>query len=227
MVKELSIKQSAALESLYNSVVGFLPGGHVIQELAEFRSKIQQERLNRFSDYLKEGFEKISGKVFDPENLKSEDFLDSFEIIVRKVVLTRSKEKLLRYRNILLRKMFVKQENELFDKFVSMLEQISDSQLLILSNIGVPSTFRQLVQTIFVKGNNTTLLVKFWNDGIRLELINGAKITNDEFRFFLHDLRARDFITEQQRKDDPYETNYLVTRIGSDFLNFISDYNGS
>jgi hypothetical protein len=223
---------------LYHSILGFIPGGHISQELAEYKGRIQQERLNRFTELLKEQFEKITNKQLDPENLKSEDFVDTFEIIIRKVVQTKSQEKIRRYSNILLKQMFQKNEAELFSKYVSIVDETTDTQILILmtlQRIDLPLSEYNIIEELAKQSctiNKAGDIMAIILDKKDIPISKNAVVSRSELTFHLFDLRKQGLIevpTSDVIHDDIINENqnieeYRLSLIGQSFLNFISEY---
>lgn len=224
-----------ALQSVYKSIIGFIPGNHILNELLDYRANVQQNRLNKFSEFLKNGFEDITGKSFDPENLKSEHFLDVFESIVKKVASTSSEEKLKRYRNVLLRAMFQKDESEIFFKYLDLIDSISDSQIMILSGLYSHETFTD--QTIQYYLGNPSLynatdgMYIPESDKLGFLTSDGKKVFYSELQFFLIDLNSKGLINIAKNPAskgmviNKYEAEkYIIKEIGKEFIEFIKEY---
>lgn len=88
--------------SIRKLLLSSVPGiGQFIDEIFfELRSRIKQERLNNFVELLSESL--TNNGIVDVENLKSEDFGDLLESVLKRVVQTKSKEKHKRFRDVLL-----------------------------------------------------------------------------------------------------------------------------
>ena len=223
-----------ALSLVYKSILGFIPGGHVVDGLADFRSSVQQERLNKFSEYLRNGFEDVTGKVFEPESLKSIQFIDAFDCIIRKVAATSSEEKLKRYRNVLLKVMYEKNESEMFFKYLGLIDEISETQILILSAL---SANGQLNESDIMRYLSNP---EQWHDYLlnlleksEFTLYNGQTISTSEVTFFIHELKSKGIISvvpepprQVQHGTVPTQPKeiYQTSPIGKGFLNFIEEY---
>jgi hypothetical protein len=83
------------------SLIGAIPyaGSALNEAIFDYRSRIQQERLNDFTLLLSEFFEENT--ELEIPDLKNEDFIDLFEAILNRVIRTKSRKKLLRFRDIL------------------------------------------------------------------------------------------------------------------------------
>ncbi|MCW3084242.1 MAG: hypothetical protein JWP12_1608 [Bacteroidetes bacterium] len=235
----LAIQQIEGFKILYNSIIGFIPGGHISVELAQYRGRIQQERLNKFSVFLKEGFEKTTGKQFDPENLKTEDFTDSFETIIRKVVQTKSEEKLKRYRNVLLRQMLERGEHEMFSKFVALIDEVSDIEILILSAImtfSKPDNFIEIIRQLENPlGDTDYHAIPRSVKQEDIVIPNSITFSRDELKFYILDLKSKGLVDSvyplrqitygPQRQNTPFkDENFSLSIIGKRFVKFIDEY---
>lgn len=102
MLMNKSEKKEAAV-SFTKSLFSAIPyvGGVLNEVVFDYRSRIKQERLNSFTELLTEFF--INNPDIDLENLKTEDFSDLFEAVLRRITQTKSKEKHKRFRDILTR----------------------------------------------------------------------------------------------------------------------------
>lgn len=223
------------VELIYKSIIGFIPGNHIINEVLEFRTKVQQSRLNKFSDYLKSGFENITGKSLDPENLKSECFIDVFETILKKVATTSNEEKIKRYRNVLLRTMYEKDNSEISFKYIDLIESLTDSQILILSGLYTHETFTNITIQYYIGNpnlyNSTEQMFIPEADDTSFMTANGYKFLFSELEFFLIDLSSKGLITKikhpatKSMLNVPFDNErYNITLIGKGFVEFIKDY---
>jgi hypothetical protein len=223
-----------AVNFVFKSILGFIPGGHIVDELASFRSSVQQERLNKFSEYLRNGFEDITGKVFEPESLKSIQFIDAFESIMKKVASTSSEEKLKRYRNVLLKVMYQKTESEMFFKYLGLIDEISETQILILRALSANASLSESDIMRYLSNPEK------WHDYLlnlleknEFTLYNGQTISTSEVTFFIYELKSKGIISlvpepprQVQYGATPAQPKeiYKTSPIGKEFLDFIREY---
>jgi hypothetical protein len=87
--------------SMAKSAFSAIPfaGGALNEIVFDYRSRLKQNRLNSFVELLSAFF--TGHPDIDPERLKTEEFSDLFESVIRRVLQTKSKEKHLRFRDIL------------------------------------------------------------------------------------------------------------------------------
>lgn len=230
-------EKSQAISLLYKGILGFVPGGHILDEMLEYRANVQRDRLSKFSEFLKNGFEDCTGKSFEPENLKSENFIDAFEVIIRKVASTSSEEKLKRYRNVLLRIMFEKNESEIFFKYVNLIEEVSETQVLILSGLHTNERFNEdtiklfLINPEMYNDETNTTLPESDNIQRGFKMFNGQVILDSELDLFIHDLKSRGIIniiknpvSKAYVNSDYVKEWYEIMPIGKGFIEFITEY---
>jgi hypothetical protein len=129
------MNQKEIAVSTIKSIFGIIPyGGNALDELFfEYNGRIKQNRLNRFIEILAENFTAESGIIL--ENIKTEDFNDLFESVLRRVVQTKSELKLIRFKDILLRELSSPSENvELIDHYLDLISNLTEEEILILYN---------------------------------------------------------------------------------------------
>jgi hypothetical protein len=121
--------------SVLKSIFGVIPyGGAALDELFfEYNGRLKQNRLNRFVEILAENFTKNA--VINIENIKTEDFNDLFESVLRRVVQTKSELKLLRFKDILIKELNCPSENvELIDHYLDLISNLTEEEIKILYN---------------------------------------------------------------------------------------------
>lgn len=108
---------------------GFPVAGPIVTALFEYKSQIKQDRLNRFVSLLEDEFIKMD---IDLETLKTEENLDLFEGIFKKVAETRSEQKRIGFKNILMHGIRNNDEIDYCEIFSEMLLAITNKELEIL-----------------------------------------------------------------------------------------------
>lgn len=107
-------------------------GGWCNEYFFDKRSRIKQNRFNHFTEWVSDGMSDLS-KV-EKDRMEDEDFGDFFETVVLQVLRTKSKEKLKRFRTVLLNQI----TNPIkYDDAIDMAEiagLLSDKQFLILDS---------------------------------------------------------------------------------------------
>jgi hypothetical protein len=129
------IDKKEIIASTVKSIFGAIPfGGTALNELFfEYNGQIKQKRLNRFVEILAENFTEDSG--INLENIKTEDFNDLFESVLRRVVQTKSERKLLRFKDILIKELNnPTAEYEVIDHYLDLISSLTEEELRILYN---------------------------------------------------------------------------------------------
>ncbi|GFZ84535.1 hypothetical protein GCM10011531_14110 [Aquaticitalea lipolytica] len=127
------IDKKEILVSSAKSIFGVIPfAGTALNELFfEYNGSIKQKRLNNFIDILSEYFAKNSDVKI--ENIKTEDFNDIFESVLRRVVQTKSELKLIRFKDILITQLNNPiQEIELVELYLDLISSLSEEEISIL-----------------------------------------------------------------------------------------------
>jgi hypothetical protein len=129
------IDKKEIIISTAKSVFGVIPfGGAALDELIfEYNGRIKQNRLNRFVEILADNFNENTEINLD--NIKTEDFNDLFESVLRRVVQTKSERKLLRFKDILIKELnSPTTECEVIDHYLDLISSLTEEELTILYN---------------------------------------------------------------------------------------------
>jgi hypothetical protein len=120
--------------SVLKTLFGAIPyvGTALDEVIFENRSRIKQDRLNRFSELLQEYFQEQAINDDELMNLKSEDFSDIFESVLQRVVLTKNQKKLERFRNILVGQIKGTEKSDFIESYLDITSRLNDMQILIL-----------------------------------------------------------------------------------------------
>ena len=128
------IRTPEEAESLIRASFGFIPfiGQSLTEIIFDHRSRIKQKRLNKFVTWLAEGIKK-EGNITEDQIL-TEDFGDLLETVLSKVSLTNNKNKLLRFRQILLNEIHNPMKDDINYKYLELVDNLNDIQFGILTN---------------------------------------------------------------------------------------------
>jgi hypothetical protein len=134
--KHPNVAQHAAATAIFNSLVGAIPVvGPAIQEgLVDYWGRVKQERINLFLEGLKGYFESLNNSEIDPEFLRSEDFAQFFELVIKKVSETKSEAKHEYFRNILKNNLRTRSISDFSETFLNIIGQLHVQQIEILAN---------------------------------------------------------------------------------------------
>ncbi|MBD8084493.1 hypothetical protein [Chryseobacterium caseinilyticum] len=118
--------------SIVKSAFSNIPfAGQLLTEvLFDYRGRIKQNRLNKFIELLSQYFSQNSDVVF--ENMKSEDFSDLLELVLKKVVDTKSEEKLRRFKDILVNSITTDIDYNNSERYLDLVSNLSEKDIQIL-----------------------------------------------------------------------------------------------
>lgn len=128
------------LISIGKSIFGNVPfiGGLLNEALFDCRGRVKQERLNKFIEFLIEEYERKENDkgnaLINPEYLKSENFTDSFEEIIKRVIKTSSEEKIKRFRDILVNQIETTSSPDFNETFLDLALNLHEKQIEILNS---------------------------------------------------------------------------------------------
>ena len=220
MDEDSKIQLKHAAISAKNVVLSSIPiCGTILDEiLFGYRSRVKQERLNRFVEELEKYFRLIHSGDIDREHLESEEFGDIFESILRRVVNTASEEKMHRFKKILLNEMTRTYTSDFKETFLDIVSRINEDQILILNR------FRE-VKDCESEGNSEQRVVD--GEGAKVSLKykgNFLEVDEAEYLFYVQDLVSKSLLCDKYvgvyGGAKPY-TNLGITPFGEEFLKFI------
>ena len=220
MDEDSKIQLKHAAISAKNVVLSSIPiCGTILDEvLFGYRSRVKQERLNRFVEELEKYFRLIHSGDIDREHLESEEFGDIFESILRRVVNTASEEKMHRFKKILLNEMTRTYTSDFKETFLDIVSRINEDQILILNH------FRE-VKDCESEGNSDQRVVD--GEGAKVSLKykgNFLEVDEAEYLFYVQDLVSKSLLCDKYvgvyGGAKPY-TNLRITPFGEEFLKFI------
>lgn len=120
--------------SMAKSIFSIIPfAGTAITELVyEYNGRIRQNRLNKFVEFLSEGFS--NENELDIKNIKTEHFNDVFEAVIKRVFTTKSEVKLKRFRDIIIKELrSPHSETELIEIYLELITTLSEEEIIILN----------------------------------------------------------------------------------------------
>lgn len=195
-------------------------GGILDEVLFEHRNRVKQERLNRFVEEFKKYLRSMGSCDIDQKHLKSEEFGDIFESILRKVVNTASEEKVHRFKKILLNEMEHTYESDFKETFLDIAFRINEDQIQILKHFwnvkdGCESEDNSEQKVVDGEGAETSLKYK----------ANLLGFDESKYLFYVQDLISKSLLLDEAialfgGRTKPY-INLRITPFGEEFLKFI------
>ena len=145
--------------SFYKSLLSMTPlFGTVLNEIFfDCRARVKQNRLNNFIETLDKRLKEIGIKTEDIKD--NEDFIDAFELVIKKVVDTKAKYKINIFRDILINQLDTNKQIDtgLLDRFLDIIYQMSEIEIKILNDI------KQLTENISQTKNKFNLSDEKYN----------------------------------------------------------------
>jgi len=150
------------IESFQRLALGFMPGGHVVDEFLNFRSNLKRDRILSFSNSLNEFLKDFKDHELGSENFTTEEFIDIFDSVISKVQMTNSNIKLEYFRNIILSQITDSSANEILsNKIIQTVDNLNDIQLILLMIVWeqkTPSTIYDIhmkfqMKNVYIKLN--------------------------------------------------------------------------
>jgi len=120
-------------ETLQKMVLGFLPGGHLIEGFLNYRSGLKQHRIIEFAESFKAVLDENAGRELTSADFENEDFIDLFETVIGKVQNTKSQFKRDRFRNILAKQIVSPAPSHEVQSFIKLLDELGDVEIIMLN----------------------------------------------------------------------------------------------
>jgi hypothetical protein len=218
-------------KSVLKGCFGLIPYvGAALDEVAfEYRGRVYQNRLNRFIEALADYMGSARGEDIDYSRLKSEEFGDIFESIVRRVLLTGSEEKIQRFKKILVQEMMKNTKPSDFkETYLDIVSRINENQIRILNE------YRKAQESVqdesigergVIDGGGVVRTLPKLSPHRHAEYYDLSK---SEYLFYVQDLVSKSLLVDdgmgRSGGYDPYEV-LEITPFGVEFLRYIEGYN--
>lgn len=147
-MRDEDLKQGAI--TTFKALVEAIPViGGSLNIFLDHRSKLRQERVNKFIDILSDYFEKESSFSIDPNYLTTDEFGDVFESVLRRIVTTSSQTKLHRFKNILINEIISDIKTDHIETFLDLTNSLNDKQIEIMVVFSkIPSSIEKYYEQI-------------------------------------------------------------------------------
>lgn len=124
---------SYTISEIHRIITGFMPGSHVIDSFWNYWGGLKQQRLLDFAESLRTVFESELGKDLENYNFETEDFVDVFDSVINKVLITKSEYKLDIFKSILVNS--VKAKSDLAQTYIDLTNNLNEIQIKILDTL--------------------------------------------------------------------------------------------
>lgn len=125
--------------SATKGAIGAIPfvGTALNEAIFESRGRIKQERVNKFIEMLQDFMRTVSEESINFQHLKSDEFSDIFESILKRIAYTRSEEKMKRFRKVLISEMQNPSDTDFTETFLDIISRLEEVQIKILRDIRI------------------------------------------------------------------------------------------
>lgn len=130
-----NLNKKEVIESFIRVTFSAIPyAGQALTEVFfDYSGRIKQNRLNRFIELLSEYF--LNNPNINIDNIKTEDFSDLFDSVLRRVVATKSEYKLRRFRDILINQIEEPlSEIDDYQLYLDLIVSLSENDIKVLYN---------------------------------------------------------------------------------------------
>ena len=196
------------------------PVGIVTDAIFGYRTRVKMERAQKFMGGFLEDIKSSDPDKIDWEYLLSEEFLDSFYSVLRRVVNTASEEKIRRFKKILLNEATRPYKSDFKETFLDIAFRINEDQIQILKH------FWNVKDDCESEDNSEQRVVD--GEGAEASLKCKANLLGfDEamYLFYVQDLISKSLLLDEAialfgGRTKPY-INLRITPFGEEFLRFI------
>lgn len=193
--------------ALLKGAFGLVPfAGTAMNEMIDLRGNVKQERLNIFSKHLLDYLSEFKDVDFNVEYIKSDEFGDIFETIVKMVINNNSKDKIHRFKEVLTKEMFANDPEEFSVTFLDIIAKINEKQIEILNYFYNKHVFP--MPPIFKPKN----------------LSEEFQVDKGDYLFYIQDLISKSLLFENNSKasSKPF-SNIYITEFGIKFIDYIKN----
>lgn len=130
----MSVEEKEMGEAMIKNMFAQIPivGWALNETIFDRRSRVKQKRLNVFTNLMIESMNKRLGYEIDLENIKSDQFGDLFESVLKRVMETSNEDKLKRFRDILVGQIVSPNKEEFTETFLDITGRLKEIQIHIL-----------------------------------------------------------------------------------------------
>ncbi len=207
-MNQLSIKHQQAAASILNVLTNSIPivGPALSEGLYNYWNNVKQERLNIFVEKFKDYLEKNNNDEINPEFLRTEDFAQFFELVLRKVTETKSHKKLEVFKDILINNIKAREINDFADTFLNLISQLHEKQIELLKDLHNNEKHFSEKKEL---GDNTNYEFK--------------SLYKEMYEVYAQDLIAKGLIDVHNTSGPMKMQTMLLSVYGKQFLQFISN----
>jgi hypothetical protein len=214
---------------LSRGVLGAIPyvGTALNETIFDSRGRLKQKRINQFVEELSKYLEQINEDQIDFEFIKTDDFGDLFESLLKRVIYNKSLEKLHRFKKILVNQMLEPRPTDYTETFLDIVSKINEHQVEILL------THKKIKEgNLFTTEDNKpergvidagVIGQEPDNDISAFRKADFYGLDNETYKFYIQDLTSKSLLIDDSvNRWDARPFDFVeITQFGIEFLNFI------
>ncbi len=218
------------VDELQKLALSFIPAGVILDSFLGYWSRLKQKRVIDFSERLRDILEQHAGRELTASDFENEDFIDIMESVYSEVVRTQSAYKLERFRNILAKQIIAPIEIDESIKYIQILRDIQDADLVILLEMKNTKMNSELSVIRILTGRD----IEFGDDDFSIQLQAGNRkfeITAGDVEFYINRLISLGLLNKRTvnmpgsvvgRKSNVKQFQSLsISKMGKKFLAYI------
>jgi hypothetical protein len=209
--------------SVIKGAVGAIPfvGTALNECIFDCRGRVKQDRVNRFIEELTIYMTSVSENQINFDYIKSEEFGDVVESIMKRIVYNKSEEKMHRFKKILVKEMMAPSFSDYSETFLDIISNINEKQIEILDNYRKIEN-GELTSDENLADRNVLDANKEINSDAYLSH-NYYNLDKSTYNFYVQDLISKSLLIDDSM--NRYSTRPLtilkITQFGIEFLRFI------
>ncbi|ADU28499.1 hypothetical protein [Evansella cellulosilytica] len=221
MEKEILINTGVSLSKSALGAVPFV--GTLLNEVFfDYRGRLKQQRINTFIEDLKKYLDShVNERNIDMKYVRSEQFGDLFESIINRVSQNNQKDKIDRFKSVLVNQMIAPYETDYTETFLDIVSKISEKQIEILS------VYRKVHEGI-IKNEDDLMNRNLLDANHELKTSDFRtpqyyNLDKNIYMFYVQDLVSKSLLLDDsinRFSTRPYEI-LEITAFGLEFLRFI------
>lgn len=219
-------------DEFFKAALSFIPGGIIVDSFLNFQSNLKRKRVLDFSERFKIILDNFIGRELHANDFNNEDFVDILDSIYIQVQNTKSAYKLEQLQNILLNHIVHPNDTELTLKFIKVISDLNDIQILVLKKL--KESNQVSISNIFRTITDPLILWPKEEHGI-IDLNVGGFIhqyKKSELQFFSSQLVSLGLVIEtfhteieQGQNGGVARSLFRISPTGRIFIEFIENYN--
>ncbi|MEF3355816.1 hypothetical protein PV403_22040 [Paenibacillus sp. GYB006] len=228
-------KQKEIFTSIFKGTISAIPyvGGGLNELLFEYKSRIAQRRINVFVESFLMHLSTL-GLEYDERVIRSDEFIDIYFAVIKRVIETKSEYKLKIYRDILISGLNTDYQSDFKETFLDLVSRLDYIEIEILKLY--EKTGRE-GSTDTNKGFNKCIVSELTSASYKERIFKIIKSEVEHlstieiegrYEFYISDLISKSLLLDKKTISNTYEdmrregfTMLYITDFGKEFIQFI------